>query len=353
MKKRTYVRKKRSFNLMIRVWFVLGLIGIILFTLAVFWIFSAIFIETDVLGGDETGWLMAIATISSFAIGSVIATIYIRSVLQPVEKLVDGMSRLSAGDYSVRVDLGKSAAAKELSDSFNHLAKELSNTEMLRSDFINNFSHEFKTPVASISGLLELLKKDKVSAAKRKEYISIIDEETQRLLTMSTNVLNLSKVENQTALKDVEVFNLSEQVRTCIVLLSKRWERKNLSLALEFPEYEMRGNADMLVQVWTNLIDNAIKFADEGSELKIDIEDLDTALKVSVTNTGVPIRDEDKEKLFQKFYQADSTHVREGNGIGLSIVRRIVELHKGSVSFESKEGVTTFFVTLPKGRPEA
>ena len=112
MKKRTVIKKKRPFNLMIRLWFSLGLIGIIMFTLMIFWVFSAVFIKTDVLGGDETGWLMAIATVSSFVIGSVLATVFIRSVLQPVEKLVEGMSKLSAGEFSVRVDLGKTAAAK-------------------------------------------------------------------------------------------------------------------------------------------------------------------------------------------------------------------------------------------------
>ena len=143
---------------------------------------------------------------------------------------------------------------------------------MLHYDFINNFSHEFKTPIASINGLITLLKNKKLPENKKIQYLNIIEEEAERLISMTSNILNLSKVENKSILKDVENYNLSEQIRNCILLLEKKWSRKHLSLSLDFDEYYIDANIDMMKQVLVNLLDNAIKFADDKTELKVAIE---------------------------------------------------------------------------------
>lgn len=180
------------------------------------------------------------------------------------------------------------------------------------------------------------------------EYLDIIEEESMRLSYMATNVLNLTKVENQSILSDVSAYNLSEQIRSCVLLLESKWEKKDLVFCLEFEEHTITANEELLKQVWINLIDNAVKFSPEKGRIKIQIGEEDASLKVSVSNTGSEIPAEKREKIFSKFYQAEESHAAEGNGIGLAIVKHIVHLHKGSVTAASGTGVTTFTVLLPK-----
>jgi signal transduction histidine kinase len=236
----------------------------------------------------------------------------------------------------------------ELSESFNTLATELGNTEMLRSDFINDFSHEFKTPIVSIVGFARLLKSDQLTEEERRQYIQAIEEESMRLSLMSTNILNLTKVENQTILNEVSEFNLSEQIRSCILLLEKEWDNKALELQVDFDEYTVTGNEELLKQVWINLIGNAIKFTPRCGTVSVDIHDEGENIKVDVSNTGSEIPRDKIEKIWTKFYQADESHSTDGNGIGLPIVKRIVELHSGSVSVKSENCITVFSVVIPK-----
>lgn len=277
--------------------------------------------------------------------------------LKPVKRLIDGMKQLAGGDYSARMTIGKPfgdmAVMRAVSDSFNSMAEELENTEVLRSDFINNFSHEFKTPIVSIAGFAKLLKRGDLSDDEKKEYVDIIEEESMRLSYMATNVLNLTKIENQTILTDVSVFNLSEQIRSCILLLEEKWSRKNLELYIDFDEYLISGNEEILKHIWINLLDNAIKFSPDYGSLKVKIEQDDKNISVSISNNGTPIPPDIQNNIFNKFYQADESHSAAGNGIGLAIVKKVVELHDGTVSVQSANNLTMFTVTLPKSRPNA
>lgn len=334
-------------------YFILGVIGILIFTIAVFsvlsWFVLKAGVEINVEGLTANEVLLFVAMgLASVAVGVVISLGFSVFILRPARILVEGMEDLSKGNYAKRVHLGKTRTTEQISEQFNTLASELENTQMLRSDFINNFSHEFKTPINSVKGLLELLKKKDLDEKKRKEYLDIIEEEISRLLDMSTKVLDLTKVESHSVLTDVERFNLSEQIRACMLLLSKKWDAKNLSLSLDFDEYEVCANADLLKQVWLNLIDNAIKFSYPSCELRIEITPVDDQLCIAITNHGEIISAEDKTKIFNKFYQADGSHSREGNGIGLSIVQHIITLHEGSISCESDEHGTTFRVVIPR-----
>ena len=192
------------------------------------------------------------------------------------------------------------------------------------------------------------MKKPNFPEAKRLEYLKIIDEEANRLSTITTNVLSLSKLEGQEIIKDKNKYNLSEQIRNCVLLLEKKWRKKKLSLSLDFDEYNIFANEDMLKQVWVNLLDNAIKFSYDKSNLIVDINRNDDCLVIRITNNGPTISDENKKLIFNKFYQVDKTHQVEGNGIGLSIVNKIVKLHNGKVEVESKEELTSFIVYIPK-----
>ena len=285
-------------------------------------------------------------------VGSVLTMLTTTILLHPLQRMIRRIRSLAAGDYKTRIHfgnpLGKHPTFAALQESFNILAEELENTEMLRSDFINNFSHEFKTPIISIAGFTKLLKRGNLNEAQKKEYLDIIEEESLRLSYMATNVLNLTKVENQSILTDVTTFNLSEQIRSCVLLLENRWTKKHLEFSLEFDEYEIRANEELLKQVWINLIDNAIKFSQEYGLIEVKIRETQEKYKISVANAGKEIPKKSIDKIFNKFYQADESHASEGNGVGLAIVRKIVELHKGVVAVESENGITTFEITLEK-----
>lgn len=277
-----------------------------------------------------------------------------RLPMRPVNRIIRQMNQLAAGDYKVRLHfakpLGNYPVIAELSDSFNRLAEELQNTEMLRSDFINNFSHEFKTPIVSIVGFTKLLRRGNLSEEQQEEYLRIIETESIRLAQMATNVLNLTKVENQTILTDLTEYNLSEQIRSCVLMLHEKWEEKDIEFAVDFREHIIYAKEELMNQVWINLLNNAVKFTPRGGLIEIRIWEQGDAVTVSVMNTGSEIAPEHRKKIFNKFYQADESHATEGNGIGLAIVRRVIELHNGSVSVDSENGATTFTVSIPQNK---
>lgn len=288
----------------------------------------------------------------SLVCGTLIA-LFLGSVpLRSMNKMTEGLHRLASGDYKAHIEpkglLCVIAPVRDMVESFNATAAELEGTEMLRSDFINNFSHEFKTPIVSIAGFAGLLKQGNLSREEQLEYLDIIESESRRLAQMATNVLNMTKVENQTILTDVTTFNLSEQLRTCVLLLERKWETKNLEMNLELEEHMISGNQELLKHVWVNLLDNAIKFSPKGQTVEISAAEEEGRIAVSICNTGSFIPKEQQEAIFRKFYQADRSHNTEGNGIGLAVVKRVVELHGGTVAVESNPSFTKFTVTLPK-----
>ena len=298
-----------------------------------------------------SGALMAM-TVISVAVGCFVAALTSKLYLQPVNRFIDQMNRLASGDFKARLHFGRPISKHptfcEISDSFNAMAEELESTEVLRSDFINNFSHEFKTPIVSIAGFTKLLRRGNLTPEQQEEYLAVIEEESLRLAHMATSVLDLTKIENQTILTDVREFNLSEQIRSAILLLEDSWTKKNIEFNLRIGEYSIAGNEDLLKHVWINLLDNAVKYADEYGCVDVLLEDDGDHIYATVSNTGKPIPQESIGKIFNKFYQADESHHAKGNGIGLAIVKKVVELHNGSVRVQSNPNLTSFTVTLPK-----
>lgn len=304
---------------------------------------------------DQMGRLTLLYAAFSVPVGILVTVIATKFPLKPIRNLIDSMDRLASGDFKTRVNVGpimkRYPSFVVVSESFNKMAEQLENTELLRMDFINNISHEFKTPIVSIAGFAKLLKRGNLTQEQTQEYLSIIEEESVRLSSLATNVLNLTKVENQTILTDTSVYNLSEQIRSCMLLLERKWENRDLDWQLAFEEHEICGNEDLLKQVWINLLDNAIKFTPDGNLIAVQIREKGDRICVVVRNTGSEIPAQHQKKIFNKFYQADESHSTQGNGIGLAIVKRIAQLHGGTVWVESENRETCFTVEIPKGIP--
>ena len=299
------------------------------------------------------GTLIAFLLITSILIGAIVTLVINKLTLKPYGTLIQQIDRLADGDYTARIEFGKflsnQPGVKCLVESFNKMAEELQGTEMLRRDFINNFSHEFKTPIVSISGFAKLLRHGNLSNKQKEEYLAIIEEESLRLSNMATILLNLSKIENHTILTDITHFNLSEQIRRAILLLEDKWVKKKLDLHIDFDEYYIDANEELLKQIWINLLDNAIKFSPDYGTIKVEISENNNSICVSISNNGEPIPEKTKDKIFNKFYQTDESHSSEGNGIGLAVVKEVVSLHNGSIMVDSNENLTVFKVILPKG----
>ena len=288
----------------------------------------------------------------SLVIGFLLAFLTGKITLKPIKRIIDQLDRLASGDFKARLHFGKPIADhptfKQFERSFNRAAEELEHTEMLRSDFINNFSHEFKTPIVSIAGFAKLLRRGNLTEEQKEEYLEVIEEESLRLSSMATNVLNLTRVENQTILTEVTRFNLSEQIRGAVLLLAEKWTPKNLYMDMQFGEHMICANEELLKQVWINLLDNAVKFSEPSGTVSVDIFECGDYLSVSISNHGKDIPKDWIPHIFNKFYQADESHSSEGNGIGLAIVKKVCQLHSGAVSADSEVGTTTFTVLLPK-----
>lgn len=326
---------------------------IFLITSAIIMLVSVILLQSGAinlakLSRQEPIVPFALMLLLSILIGTVVSFIISRIPLRPIRRLIDAINRLAAGDFSVRLSSTVTPTFRELVESFNRMAEELGGIELLRTDFINNFSHEFKTPIVSIKGFAEELKHDDLTKEQRDEYLDIIIAESSRLASLATNVLNLSKIEQQVILTDQKAFNLTEQVRRCILLFENKWEKKHISLNVEMEELSYTGSEELLNQIWLNLIDNAVKFTPQGGVIGIRLSKSVDTLQFVIADDGCGISEEALSRVFDKFYQADPARAGSGNGIGLTVAKRIAELHGGTISCRSQEGVgTEFTVTLP------
>ena len=272
-----------------------------------------------------------------------------RYQIRPIHRVIRAMRKVSQGDFSERLQEDDCVGEiQELVSSYNHMAEELSGIEMFRKDFINNFSHEFKTPIVSIRGFAKQLEREDISEEQRREYTRIIVTESERLANMSANVLLLTKLENQQIIANREKYALDEQIRSCILLLEKQWSDKNLDLRLELDPLIYEGDEEMMSHVWVNLISNAIKFSPEGGVLELGCMRVQDFIVAHVRDKGIGMDEITQSRVFEKFYQGDTAHATEGNGLGLPLARRIVELCGGKITVQSAPGQgTTFSVYLP------
>ncbi len=297
--------------------------------------------------------LTIIVLIFSYVSSSALSIVINRNVFMPLRKLTKLTKQVSEGNYDIntegitnffteRTDLGT------LVESFEDMTQELSSTEIFRNDFIHNFSHEFKTPIISIRGFANQLYKGDLTPEQQREFAKIILDESEHLANMSSNVLLLSKLESQEIVSDREKFSLDEQLRTCMLLLEEQWSDKNITIDMDLDEIEYYQNKDLLYHVWMNLFSNAIKFTLEGGTVTVKCHTANDAVFVAVSDNGIGMDENTKNHIFEKFYQGDSSHATAGNGLGLSLVKRIVEMMEGRISVESSpDKGSTFIVSLP------
>ncbi|MCR5526869.1 MAG: HAMP domain-containing histidine kinase [Lachnospiraceae bacterium] len=288
----------------------------------------------------------------SILIGLILTFCILKFPMKPLGVTIDFINKLAEGNFEERVDLHAKSdgPAKNIENSLNRLAEELQNNEMFRSDFINDFSHEFKTPIVSIRGFAKLLKNNELSQEDRDEYLNIIIEESTRLSNLSTNVLNLSKLERQNIQTNNSDFNFAELIRRDILMLETKWNKKNINLEIELEEITYHGDANLISQVIINLLDNAIKFSPKKGDILISLKRYDGedhTVIFTVSDHGIGMNDEQVKRIFDKFYQADRSHSTEGNGLGLTVVKRIVDMYNGSIEIKSApDDGCTFIITL-------
>mgnify|MGYP002508436222 CR=1 FL=1 len=266
----------------------------------------------------------------------------------PIKKLRGAMDKVADGDFSVRLE--EKSTSKEIMEiytGFNLMAHELNSTEILQTDFVSNVSHEFKTPINAIEGYSTLLQGSETLSQSDREYVDKILLNTQRISSLVGSILLLSKLENQQIPTNQIEYRLDEQIRQSVVALESAWVQKDIELDVELDRVSYLGNEQMMRHVWDNLISNAIKFTPEDSTVKIRLTKKLTKIVFSVEDQGPGIPEESLHHVFDKFYQADSTHKQEGNGLGLALVEKILNLEKGSVKAENMETAgCRFTVTL-------
>lgn len=292
-----------------------------------------------------------VCLVVSLVFSAFIALPVSRYILKPIRQLNDATFKVAQGDFSVRVTVPRGRGEfSEMFENFNKMTEELGHTELFRKDFINNFSHEFKTPIVSIRGFAKQLKlDDSLTEEQKQEYIDLIVMESGRLSTLSNNILLLSKLENQEYVTEYSTFYLDEQLRHAILLLEKQWMEKELKLQIDMEEIPYTTDESMLLQVWLNLLSNAIKFSKQGGTLHVTLKRAKDGIVASVGDEGEGIDRKDINRIFDKFYQADRSRKTAGNGLGLSLVKRICELLNCRVTVRSEKGKgSTFSIFLPE-----
>ena len=286
-------------------------------------------------------------------IGTAMSGFLGRYYLKPLKQLTDATKRIKKGDFKVQIETKPNRISEMgmLIDSFNEMVRELDSIELFRNDFINNFSHEFKTPIVSVRGFARELQREDLSDEQRREYATIIAEEADRLTRLATGVLELSKIENQQIVTNKTEFYLDEQLRQIILSQEPIWTGKNIEILPELEEVKVFANEELLVHIWSNLLSNAFKFTPEGGCVQVTLSADENEVTVSVTDSGIGMSDEVKSHIFEKFSQGDPSHHAKGYGIGLTLVARVVHLCRGEIRVKSREGEgTTFTVTLPRER---
>lgn len=304
-------------------------------------------------------WTMVVFISLSVVLMGIIESIVIRTIAttsfyQPLGEIGRAARKVAEGDYTVRVRSQRSDDKKDeievLIDDFNTMVEEISTVETLKGDFIANVSHELKTPLSIIQNYVSALRDDQLPKEKRDEYIDTISASVKKQSNLITNILRLNKLDSQ-EIYEVSSFSLDEQLRCGILALDEKWGEKELDLDIDLDEVIISCDENLLEIVWNNLITNAIKFTEHGGKISIYLKTEENRAVITIKDTGCGMGQETSKRIFDRFYQGDTSHSKEGNGLGLSMVMRVIVLIEGMIEVESKEGIgTTFTVTLPLER---
>lgn len=275
-----------------------------------------------------------------------------RMVDRPVKQIMDALDQVMQGDFSVRIEPVKEFAGEtgfnQIITAINRMTAELQGTETLRTDFIANVSHELKTPLAVMGNYATMLQRSGITEEEKNEYAKAISESSRRLASLITNILKLNKLENQQIFPAHEEFDLSSQLCESLLQFEDAWERKNLNIETEIEDdVRICSDAELLSLVWNNLISNAVKFTPNGGTIGVSLKTEEKAVVVSVSDTGCGMKPEVGQHIFEKFYQGDTSHATQGNGLGLALVKRVVDILSGEISVQSVYGQgSTFTVKI-------
>ena len=273
-----------------------------------------------------------------------------RRILAPMVKLSKASQEVARGNYNVSIeDSSKLEEVQTTFRNFNAMVRQLDSISTLSNDFVANVSHEFKTPLTAIEGYAMLLQDKSLPPEEQQEYVEKILQSTRRLTTLAGNVLTLSKIESQQFTPQTASYRLDEQIRQAVVFLEPEWSQKDIIFNASLEEVSICASEGLLLHVWTNLIGNAVKFSPRGGEIQLHLLDQKDCVVFSIRDHGCGMSPEVQAHIFEKFYQGDASHRSEGNGLGLAMVKRIVELADGVVELESEPGKGTLFrIILPK-----
>lgn len=277
-----------------------------------------------------------------------------RATTNPIVHITNATKEIAAGNFDIELSLPEKARElRELQKNFNIMVRELKSNETMRQEFISNVSHELRTPLTIISGYADLLSDGSLSEDERKEYTALIASESERLVRLTSNLLRLSKMDSQQISIKQSTFYLDEQIRQAIVLLGFKWQKKKIAVHPDLDHVLFYGDEELLSQVWFNLIENAVKFTDDGGRIGVSLKAEGAAIKAVVIDNGIGMDEATIDRMFEQFYQGDTSRKNEGSGMGLAIIRKIVELHNGNISVESgpKQG-SKFIITLPNRLPQ-
>ncbi len=281
---------------------------------------------------------------------------YIRrkiTVDRPVRQITEAAEKIMQGDFSVRVPPIHGAGTdgfNQIGDAINKMAEELGGTETLRTDFIANVSHELKTPLAVMGNYATMLQRPGITEKEKDEYAKAISEAARKLAQLITNILKLNKLENQQIFPKPKEFDLGEQLCVCLVGFEDAWEAKNLNIETDIAEdIRIRSDPELLSLVWNNLISNAVKFTPEGGTIRVSLRQEGGNVVVSVSDTGCGMNPETGRHIFEKFYQGDTSHATQGNGLGLALVKRVMDIMQGEIGVESAVGKGSIFTVKIQG----
>ncbi|WP_040950500.1 sensor histidine kinase [Gorillibacterium massiliense] len=291
--------------------------------------------------------LIGLVFLGSALLGTIAILLVVRGIVKPIKKLSKASKDVAAGNFDIAVKVKSKDEVGRLTADFNKMVSELKSIDTLRKDFVSNVSHEFKTPITAIKGFATLLRDGQISEDQQKEYSSIIVHESERLISLSGNLLRLSELDSQVIREKAVRFSLDEQLRKSILMLEPMWSKKEIEFDISLTPVDYVGEEDLLMQVWLNLIGNAVKFSPEGGVIKISLTVENGRLAVSISDNGMGIAEEDRQRIFERFFKGDKSRSSDGNGLGLVIAQKITELMQGTISVESQWGKgTTFRVEL-------
>ena len=331
-----------------KLWIYLASMIFILVLLSFIAFFSVIFMTIYLnIWNQKENFFFALffMTLFSVIISTGVSALVGRKILQPITELRQGMNKVAEGDLSIQMEQSPRVdEVKDLFEDFNIMVNELASIETFRNDFVTSVSHEFKTPIAIIRGYVQLLQTADLSEAEKVEFYQRILEGTQQLSALTDNVLQLTKLENQTMDLEKNFFRIDEQIREVILFLQPKWEKAELNLAIDLVTINYFGKEELLYQVWLNIFDNAIKYSTIGGNITVSMTEKSEKIRIEIVDQGIGMETEEVGRAFDKFYQADTSRKTQGNGLGLSLCQKIIDLHQGTIRVNSKKNVGTVVV---------